>query len=234
MHRAALAWLARALLLATLPCRVGAEPSAASGRLVVPYLTGPVVLDGRLSEPQWRRAARITHADFVVWKADRRQKNPAEIVLRLFHDGNDLYVALSSYDRFVEAATPAENSDGLYSFSVATRGGALQHYRLRWSANPPVPGGEMISPGRWGARLRGPLDDPRREGGGYVLEFAIPLAAIGWRPGDAVRINVIVQDHNGKPGGRYDEAGVEFARLAWGTLDNEARAGYRILKLSPR
>jgi len=202
--------------------------------LEVPYLPGAVRLDGRLAELQWRRAARITHADFLVWKADRRQKGPSEMVLRLFHDARHLYVALSSYDRFVEPATPPENSDGLYSFSVATRAGALQHYRLRWSSNPPVAGGEMLSPGKWGARLRGPLGDPGREGGGYVLEFAIPLDALGWKPGDLVPVNVIVQDHNGKPGGRYDEAGVEFARLYWGSLDNEARATYRTLKLAPR
>lgn len=221
-----------ALLLVLLADCANAEPARAG--LVVPYLPGPVVLDGRLAEPQWRRAARITQADFVVWKVERRQRNPSEIVLRLFHDGRQLYVALSSYDRFVESATPPENSDGLYSFSVQTRGGALQHYRLRWSANPPVAGGEMRSPGRWGARLRGPFDDTRREGGGYVLEFAIPLSAIGWGPGDTVPVNVIVLDHNGRPGGRYDEAGVEFAKLAWGSLDNEARAGYRSLTLAPR
>jgi hypothetical protein len=223
-----------ALLLALLPCGAGAQQAPARAVLAVPYLRGAVSLDGRLTEPQWRSAARITRSDFLVWKVDRRQKDPAEIVLRLFHDGRDLYVALSSYDRFVEPATPPENSDGLYSFSVATRGGALQHYRLRWSGNPSVAGGEMLSPGRWGARLRGPFGDPHVEGGGYVLEFAIPLAAIGWRPGDTVPVNVIVLDHNGKPGGRYDEPGVEFSKLAWGSLDNEYRPGYRSLKLAPR
>jgi len=221
-----------ASLLLFLANRGVAQPARAD--LEVPHLAGAVKLDGRLAEPQWRRAVRITHADFKLWKTDRRHKDPSELVLRLFHDGQHLYVALSSYDRFVEPATPPENSDGLYSFSVATRAGALQHYRLRWSANPPAAGGEMLSPGKWGARLRGPLGDPGREGGGYVLEFAIPLEAIGWKPGDVVPVNVIIQDHNGKPGGRYDEPGVEFARLYWGSLDNEARASYRTLKLAPR
>jgi len=221
-----------ALLLLFLADRGAAQSARAD--LEVPYLPGPVKLDGRLAEPQWRRAARITHAQFGLWKPGRYEKDSSEFVLRLFHDGSHLYVALSSYDRFVEPATPPENSDGLYSFSVATRAGALQHYRLRWSANPPVAAGEMISPGRWGARLRGPFGDPGREGGGYVLEFAVPLDTLGWKPGDLVPVNVIVQDHDGKPGGRYDEPGVEFARLYWGSLDNEARAGYRTLKLAPR
>jgi hypothetical protein len=224
--------IACALFLLVVADRGGAQTPRAD--LEVPYLPGAVNLDGRLAETQWRGAARITHAQFGLWKPGRYEKDPSELVLRLFHDARHLYVALSSYDRFVEPATPPENSDGLYSFSVATRAGALQHYRLRWSANPPVAGGEMLSPGKWGARLRGPFGDPGREGGGYVLEFAVPLDAIGWKPGDLVPVNVIVQDHDGKPGGRYDEPGVEFARFYWGSLDNEARTAYRTLKLAPR
>ncbi len=220
------------LLLAAATGR-GAQ-AAAEGALTVPYLRGEVSLDGRLSELQWRNAARITHADFSLWKADKYETDPSELVVRFFHDGARLYIAVSSYDRFVEPASPPENSDGLYSFSVVTRDGALQHYRLRWSANPPLPGGEMISPGRWGARLRGPFGDASREGGGYVFEFAIPLAALGWKAGDSVPVNIIVQDHDGGPGLRYDAHGVEFARFSWGSLDNENRAAYRTLKLAPR
>jgi hypothetical protein len=225
---------AAALVLMLVAARGSAAPQDASAALLVPYLPGEVTLDGRLAESQWRRAARITHANFSVWKADRYEKDPSELVVRFFHDGHRLYVALSSYDRFVEPASPPENSDGLYSFSAVTRAGAIQHYRLRWSANPPVPGGEMIAPGKWGARLRGPFADPVREGGGYVIEFAVPLAALGWKPGDTFPVNIIVQDHDGAPGRRHDEPGVEFARLYWGSLDNENRAGFRALKLAPR
>jgi len=223
-----------ALLLASCSGLAPGQGPRAGADLVVPYLPGAVTLDGRLAEPQWRRAARITHASFTLWKADRYEKDPSEFVLRFFHDARRLYVALASYDRYVEPAAPPENSDGLYSFSVVTRAGAIQHYRLRWSANPPVPGGEMTSFGKWGARLRGPFADPRREGGGYVLEFAVPLAALGWKPGDTVPVDVIVQDHDGVPGARYNDPGVEFARFAWGSLDNEARAAFRTLKLAPR
>ena len=227
-----LAFVTLAFILAGAQSR--AAPPGAAEAFPVPYLPGEVTLDGRLAEPQWRRAARITHADFSLWKADRYEKDPSELVVRFFHDGTRLYVALSSYDRFVEPANPPENSDGLYSFSAITRSGAIQHYRLRWSANPPVPGGEMIAPGKWGARLRGPFADPSREGGGYVFEFAIPLAALGWKPGDTVPVNLVVQDHDGAPGRRHDDPGVEFARLYWGSLDNENRAGFRAIRLAPR
>lgn len=211
-------------------------PTAANGAeevLAVPRLGGEVALDGVLAEPQWRRAARLTHADFIRWVAARYDADPDEFSLRLFHDGETLYVALASYDRYVEPDAVAENSDGLYAFSLITRAGALQHYRLRWSTDPPAAGGQMLDPGRFGARLRGPFADNSRPGGGYVLEFAIPLKATGWRPGESMRINIIVQDHDGKPHGLYNDPAVHYARFAWGSFDNDDRGAYRTLKLAP-
>lgn len=210
-----------------------ASTPALGADLTAPRLPGAVTLDGRLEEPQWRQALLLRDDTFSRWVADTYQKDPSAFALRLFHDGRNLYVALSSYDRFVEPDAQPENSDGLYSFSVVTRAGGMQHYRLRWSANPAAPGGEMIAPGKWSARLRGPFADPTREGGGYVFEFAIPLSAIGRRAGETVPINVIVHDHDGKPYARYNDAGVEFARFAFGSLDNENRAAYRKIRLAP-
>ena len=207
--------------------------AAMAADISVPRLNGSVTLDGRLEEPMWREAQRLPHSAFTRWVADTYDKDPTDFHLRFFHDGHMLYVALVSYDRYVEADAAAENSDGLYSFSVATRDGKLQHYRLRWSANPPVAGGEMLDPGKWGARLRGPYADATRAGGGYVFEFAIPLDAIGWKPGDTIPVNIIVHDHDGKPSKPYNTAGAEFARFAWGSLDNDDRASYRTLRLMP-
>jgi hypothetical protein len=205
---------------------LGADVSA-------PRLAGAVTLDGRLEESMWRVAARLPHTAFTRWVADTYDQDPTLFHFRFFHDGRTLYVALVSYDRYVEADAAPENSDGLYSLSLATRAGTLQHYRLRWSTNPPLAGGEMLDPGKWGARLRGPFADVTRPGGGYVFEFAIPLAAIGWQPGDTVPVNIIVHDHDGKPGAPYHSPGAEFARFAWGSLDNENRASYRTLRLAP-
>jgi hypothetical protein len=201
--------------------------------VTAPRLNGSVTLDGRLEEPMWRAAARLPHTAFTRWVADTYDQDPTVFHFRFFHDGRTLYVALVSYDRYVEADAAAENSDGLYSLSLATRAGRLQHYRLRWSANPPLAGGEMLDPGKWGARLRGPYADPSRPGGGYVFEFAIRLAAIGWRQGDSIPMNIIVHDHDGKPGARFNSPGAEFARFAWGSLDNENRGSYRTLRLAP-
>jgi hypothetical protein len=207
--------------------------TAMAADIIAPRLSGNVTLDGRLEEPMWREAQRLPHSAFARWVADTYDKDQAVFHLRFFHDGHTLYVALVSYDRYVEADAAAENSDGLYSFSVATRDGKLQHYRLRWSANPPVAGGEMLDSGKWAARLRGPYADTTRTGGGYVFEFAIPLDAIGWKPGDTIPVNIIVHDHNGKPSQPYNTPGAEFARFAWGSLDNDNRASYRSIRLAP-
>lgn len=201
--------------------------------ITVPRLNGDMILDGRLEEPMWRMAVRLPYTAFTRWVANTYDKDPTDFHLRFFHDSRTLYVALVSYDRYVEADAAPENSDGLYSFSVATRDGKLQHYRLRWSANPPQASGEMLDPGKWGARLRGPFAEPARPGGGYVFEFAIPLASIGWQPGNTIPVNIIVHDHDGMPSAQYQTPGAEFVRFAWGSLDNENRASYRTLYLAP-
>lgn len=221
--------LAIALFAALAPGNTGAQPE--TDRLI-PFFKGEVVLDGRLHEYQWRRALTITEAGFRLWKADTYDKDPSRFRLRLFHDGTALYVSIASYDRFVEAGEPPENSDGLYSFSVVAADGGLQHYRLRWSDIPVVAGGEMLTLGKWGARLRGPFNDPDHEGGGYLLEFRISFKSLGRRPGDTLPVNVILQDHDGKPGGRYNEPGVEFARYFLGSMDNERRSGFLPFRLA--
>jgi hypothetical protein len=212
---------------------LASTPTLAQDALAVPRLPGPVQLDGALEEPAWRQAARLTHADFSRWAANRYTHDPDEFTVRLFHDGATLFIAVASYDRYVEPGAAPENSDGLYSFSAIAADGKLQHYRLRWSANPPVAQGEMLDPGQWGARLRGPFADNTRPGGGYVLEFAILLNALGWRPGGNGRINIILQDHDGRAHAPYDDPTVHFARFAYGSLDNEARGAYRAVRLAP-
>ena len=222
-----------AVLAALLPLLAGGGTARAETALVIPHLAGPVLLDGALEEPAWRQAARLTRADFQRWVARRATRDPDEFSVRLFHDGRSLYVAVAFYDRYVEPAATPESADGLYAFSVLTADGRLKHYRLRWSANPPQPGGDMLDLKRFGARLRGPYADPSHPGGGYVFEFAIPLTSIGWRPGGTGRLNIILQDHDGMPGAPFDDMRVDFTRFAYGGFDNDTRAVYRTVRLAP-
>lgn len=210
-----------------------AAPEVRAETPVIPRVAGTVQIDGRLLEPGWKQALRFTHHDFSMWKRGSYGGDPSEFVLRLMHDGAALHVSLASYDGFVESAGVPEESDGLYAFSVESANGALKHYRLRWSENPPLPGGQMISEAKWAARLRGVFDEPRQEGGGYVLEFSIPLEKLGLRPGRDIAVNVIVQDHDGNPGDRNSAEETEFARFALGSFNNDDVANYFRLSLAP-
>jgi len=206
--------------------------TAMGADITVPRLSGALTLDGRLDEPMWRAAARLPHTEFLRWIADT-YTDTGVFHLRFFHDGRVLYVALVSYDSHVEADAAPEDADGLYSLSIATPSDELKHYRLRWSANPPIAAGEMLKLRKWSARLRGPFQDPARPGGGYVFEIAIPLWSIGWKPGDTIPVNIIVNDHNGKPNAPFRTPGTEFARFAWGSFENDNLAGYRTIQLAP-
>ncbi len=207
--------------------------AAMAADVTAPRLSGTISLDGRLDEPMWRFAARLPHTEFKRWVNDSYVLDPSIFHVLLFHDGHTLYVALASHDRHVEADALPEDSDGLYSLSFVTRDGRLKHYRLRWVANPPVAGGDLLDSGRWGAHLHGPFEEPMRGEGGYVLELAIPLSSLGWKPGDTVPINIIVHDHDGNPHTSYHTPGMEFARFAWGGFDNDDRSSYRTLELAP-
>ncbi len=233
MNRGVISWWRRAAVLFLTLASAAMMAAEKLPPLNVPLLQGEVKLDGRLREDVWRRAAVLTETDFRQWKADTYERDPSRFRLRMFHDRRWLYVSLASYDRFVEPAEPLANSDGLYSLSLITAGGEILHFRLRWTANPPVALGDVVPAGQWGARLRGPFADTRREGAGYVFEFRIPKKRIGWRTGDRIPVNIIIHDHDGGPYKRYDERGVEFVRFAWGSMDNDDRSQYRQIRLAP-
>lgn len=214
---------------------VSASPARETGDIegMIPRLSGPITIDGRLSEDAWRKSWRITHHAFTQWRPNKTPQPVDEFVLRLFHDGAFLYVALASYDRFVESAARAENADGIYALSLLDRDGHPHHFRLRWSTPTAEAGGELRNPKYYAARLRGPYAEPRRQGGGYVLEFAIPFETLNWKMGDTVALNLILHDHDGNPGGRYDDPDTVFTRFVFGSFNNDEPKNYHWLQLMP-
>lgn len=199
--------------------------------LNTPLLTGRVTLDGRLHETQWRQAAVLRSDVFRTWTEDEHLADRSKFSIRVFHDGTQLYVSLSSYDRYVEPADRPEDADGLYALTLVTKQGEFQNYRLRWSANPPVAANELTVIGKWGARLRAAYGETRFPGGGYVLELALPLSALGYRAGDHIPFNIIVQDHDHNPGGAITASQTEFTRSGWPGLDSDQPDGFAELVL---
>ena len=198
----------------------------------IPKLTGTLTADGKLHEPQWRDALRITYHQFNRWQPQADKLPDDEFVLRIFHDGSFLYVALASYDRYVESATQSVNSDGLYALSLLGSDNRIHHFRLRWASIQAEPAGEMLDI-QWGARLRASFNDLSHEGGGYMLEFAVPFDTLGWQAGDNININVLIQDHDNNPGGAYNAPDTRFVRFALGHFDSDDSSGFYPLQLAP-
>lgn len=205
--------------------------SAVKTEGVIPRLSGPITIDGRLNEPDWRKAWRVTQNAFTVWRANKTTQPADEFVLRMLHDGTNLYVSLASYDRFVEPAARAENADGIYALSLLDHDGHPHHYRLRWSTPTAEAGGELQNTKDFAARLRGPYAEPRRQGGGYVLELKIPIKTLGLLQAHKIALNVIINDHDDNPGGRYDDPATVFYRFAYGGFNNDEAKDYRWLQL---
>jgi hypothetical protein len=132
----------------------------------------------------------------------------------------------------VESAAQAVNADGLYALSLLGQDQRIHHYRLRWTSPQAEPGGEMLDI-QWGARLRAPFNDLSYEGGGYVLEFAVPLSSLGWQAGDTIKLNVLIQDHDNNPGGAYNDPNTRFVRFALGHFDSDDSSGFYQLQLAP-
>lgn len=222
----AIVWLCMMLTMYSKPALSTGESEG-----VIPRLSGPITIDGRLGEAAWRKAWRVTQNAFTLWRSNKSTQPADEFILRMFHDGANLYVSLASYDRFVEPAARVENADGIYALSLLDHDSHPHHYRLRWSTPTAEAGGVMQNVEHFAARLRGPYAEPRRQGGGYVLEFEIPFKTLGLRPGDAVALNVIIHDHDGNPGGHYDDPATVFTRFAYGSFNNDKPKDYRWLQL---
>lgn len=201
--------------------------------VTAPGLDSNITLDGRLAESAWRRAAVLRSGVFQTWTQDEHLEDKSKFSIRLFHDGKQLYISLASYDRYVEPADSPEHADGLYAFTLVTANNELENYRLRWSANPPVAANELTVIGKWGARLRSVYAQTKTPGGGYVIELAIPLKDIGYKTGDDIPVNIIVQDHDHNPGGAYNAKKTEFTRFGWPGLDNDKREAFARLYLAP-
>lgn len=221
-------FLCTALLASSAMAQDGASPE-----IKVPLLSAAVTLDGRLAEPAWRKAGVLRSDVFRVWTKNEHRDDSSQFSVRLFHDGRQLYIGISSYDHYVEPADRPQDADGLYALTLLTKRGELQNFRLRWSANPPVAANELTVIGKWAARLRAVFAESRIPGGGYVLELALPLQRLGYSVGERIPFNIIMQDHDHNPGGAIGDSRTAFSRFGWPGLDNDKPAGFAGLLLEP-
>jgi hypothetical protein len=122
----------------------------------VPMVTGPITIDGELHEPDWNTLAR-----YAVFTVDGREARPYSQI-RLLRDAQTLYIGLYAADQDIRSSDAFELAIGMLALSIGPRA------RL----TPPIAGARVA------ADVDETLDDPRDEDEEWVIEAAIPIAAI--------------------------------------------------------
>lgn len=129
---AAGAWCCGALFLcaAELPLDPSALPPPA--RVVVPKLSGPVKVDGDLSEPAWRRAAVLS----PFFPNDGSGAERERTAVRIWYDDAALYLGWTCADSDIQATFTARDSkfweEEVVEFFVTSK--TLQRYfELQWN-----------------------------------------------------------------------------------------------------
>jgi len=122
----------------------------------VPMVRAPVTIDGELHEPDWNTLAR-----YAVFTTDGREARPYSQI-RLLRDAQTLYLGLYAADQDIRSSDAFELAIGTLALSIDPRG----------RITPPIAGAKVA------ADVDETLDDPRDEDEEWVIEAAIPIAAI--------------------------------------------------------
>ena len=122
----------------------------------VPAAREPLAIDGALHERDWNTWAR-----FAAFTADGGEARPYSHI-RLLRDDQALYLGLYAADQDIRSTDAFELAIGPLTFSIDPRG----------RITPPIAGA------RAAADVDETLDDPRDEDEEWVIEAAIPLAAV--------------------------------------------------------
>ncbi len=152
--------------------------------LVIPLLTGPVQVDGRLQEPQYTQALRLT--EFHPIEPGRGDQIPFTVYL--WHDGTTLYAGFLcpepfglraenlrrdrahwNMDNFVSLTAVLPDRQNAYVFSVnplGTVSDSRVYQRTRWNADWDF---------NWHAAVQ------RSDDTLWTVEMALPLAELGFR-----------------------------------------------------
>jgi hypothetical protein len=122
----------------------------------VPVARAPIAIDGELHEPDWNLRARV-----AAFTADGGEARPYSQI-RLLRDDRTLYVGLYAADQDIRSSDAFELAIGTLTLSIDPRG----------RITPPIAGAKAA------ADVDETLDDPRDEDEEWVIEAAIPIAAI--------------------------------------------------------
>lgn len=206
---------AEALRVPLLAAGTTKPPEPSVPRLIARKVTGPIALDGKLDEPDWRSAQRT--GPFV--NTMNGEAGTFEARAQVLYDADAFYCAFSVSDDFLK--TRFKNADdhlweedtteimfdpdgderNYFELQVSPRGVSFD---TRYdAARDPRPFGHVdwSSQVKAGVTLQGKLDDKAPDVG-YTVELRVPWSAFATgeppakppAPGDTWRINFFVMD----------------------------------------
>lgn len=163
----------RASVLVAIAIVCGARASRADSPIVVPQIAADLQLDGELDEIAWRSPARTgaftdAHGALAAPYSDAR----------FLRDDRNLYVALYAADEDVEPG------DAFVLELSSPRGRLTMHLSAAGAITPAVPGAHAA------IDLDGTMRDPTDDDEEWVVEAAVPLAAVPFGPDGTVRVRV--------------------------------------------
>jgi len=218
-------------------------------------------IDGVL-EDIWRSAGKLNFPNsagenggkFTIGYQNYDRVNPSTFTVHFLHDDINLYIAIETADdSMVESSDYDQSADGLAGMAIERKGGGHSIFRLMWHqenapppcasslTGPPLDRERMVYDAAWRSSLRGTWNNNADTDSGYVYEFSIPLSDPasganlglgGWKAGDKVNANIVLVDHDSKPGASYDDRMANFAKFWWGKDSAENLSAPRLITLS--
>jgi hypothetical protein len=186
-----------------------APPPVTPARYTIRRATGPIGVDGKLDEADWKAAPLMSPFVFRWWTAG--DKEPTEA--RMLWDDENLYVAYHCHDRHISAFVtqrhgPVSRDDcveiflspnpekvkNYYTFEINCVGTMLNRCRTDWWQGPPTwePEGVKI-----GHSIPGPTKEESPSDEAWIIELAIPLRNFSFdaahtppHAGDVWRLNL--------------------------------------------
>jgi hypothetical protein len=213
-------------------------------------------IDGVL-EDIWRQSAgKVTFpTDGGCWSPNLSEysaADPSTFTVYYLHDDINLYIAVQTTDdRMVEGSDYDQNSDGLAGMTIQRKDSLTSTFRLMWYTDtvsstvygPPIDRDRMVYDAEWRRVFTGTWNDNSNIDNGYTFEFSIPLADPvtgtlglgGWTAGDMITTNLVLVDHDSKPGAPYTDTQANFRKCWWGsdTAENFNEPRWIILGADP-
>lgn len=180
----------------------------------------PITIDGALSEAGWSDAKPLTYATHPPANG-----NTSATVRALWDDDEFLYVGFDVADTQVETAAFDWDDD---SVSIIINNGT---FRCRQDVGGT---GEGICERALQLRPGTTLNNPGDTDAGFTMEMKVPWTQVRVIPNarDIVPADLLSVDHDGNPGGAWDDPATIFSKISWDGDGSVETTGRSLLLLS--